>query len=558
MTDRTYSLEHDGHTVGPLTAREVDKLVCDNLLKPDHTIVRSDGTRMSAGEVCSSAVEKDDTPPPLPSPHLVEPTAWNPVVIAWLGLAFSPIWSAIMAAVNARRLGTSLPVWRPILAVVGLLLLDVAVSCLLFESVLLSFLLFLGAAWLTWRMGLRAQLPAYEVRSTSNRDGPGWLVPAIAGVPCAVVVFLVFIVSPLIPSEPGWLVANYDGVLFYEAGDLETAVSRFSEAIKLNPQFADAYNNRGLALTELGHTAQAIHDFDKAVELAPNMALAYFNRGLAQYEQGDYDRVIGDVNEAIRLAPDAPETYAMRGRAQMERGETASAIADFSEAIRLHPDYAEAYCNRGIAHLLDENIEQALADLDKAIRLDPASVVAFSHRGVARLRSGDLDGAIADLTQAIQLEPNDPIAYNMRGAAYCEKGLYSQAIADCDEALRLDPDYEDARENKQRAERAKLASGPAVPFRLPLVTMPEPQDASAWYKGALARTAPRAAWGVWQAAKHGPSDARVFGRLGKGLLVGLIAIAGALAALWRRVVQNRHVTISTTKDSDHKREKGDR
>ena len=48
---------------------------------------------------------------------------------------------------------------------------------------------------------------------------------------------------------------------------------------------------------------QAIKDYDKAIELKPNYAYAYNNRGIAYNKKGNYDQAIKDYDEAISLNP---------------------------------------------------------------------------------------------------------------------------------------------------------------------------------------------------------------------------------------------------------------
>lgn len=464
MNDKTYSYEFGDRTLGPFTAGEIVQLVCDELIRPDQTITDEEGHQISAGEVCSLPTEKVQASPP-PLCQSVKPLPWNPIAVAWLGLVFSPIWAAVMSTVNVRRLGMSLPIWRPVLIAVGLLLLDVLIGLLLFGSVLISLSLFLGALWWIWRTDLRHQLPVYKARSAANQSGPSWLLPTIVGAPCAVVVFLTFIVTPLIPPEPEWVTTYHDGLSLLEAGDFEGAVSTFSAAITLNPKSFEAYNGRGLAHRALSSTAKAICDFDIAVDLAPDEGVVYYNRGLTHGDQGSYDKAIDDFNETIRLCPD---------------------------------------------------------DVD-----------AFCHRGIARLQNEEYDQAIADLTRTLELDPDQAVAFNMRGVAYAEKGLFTKAIADFDEALRLEPDFAEARENKSRTEEAKLAATTSAPFRWTAPPMPKFQDPTLPPGATVA-----AARAGWHAVKDGTSGAKALGRFGKGVLLMLVAIGGAIAAAIRRFVWN--------------------
>jgi tetratricopeptide (TPR) repeat protein len=54
----------------------------------------------------------------------------------------------------------------------------------------------------------------------------------------------------------------------------------------LNPNFAEAYNNRGIAYEKKGLPGRAIEDYDRAIALNPNLAEAYATRGLTHEQLG--------------------------------------------------------------------------------------------------------------------------------------------------------------------------------------------------------------------------------------------------------------------------------
>jgi tetratricopeptide (TPR) repeat protein len=69
----------------------------------------------------------------------------------------------------------------------------------------------------------------------------------------------------------------------------------------INPQFAEAYNNRGVAKSGLGNKQEAISDFDKAIAINPQSAEAYGNRGNAKSDLGNNQDAIIDLSKAAEL-----------------------------------------------------------------------------------------------------------------------------------------------------------------------------------------------------------------------------------------------------------------
>ena len=77
-------------------------------------------------------------------------------------------------------------------------------------------------------------------------------------------------------------------------GDIAAAISDFSEAIKLNPEYGRAYADRGSARLMQHDLDGAIADLDTAIGLDPYDAGAFMTRGNAFDEKADLDRAIAD------------------------------------------------------------------------------------------------------------------------------------------------------------------------------------------------------------------------------------------------------------------------
>jgi tetratricopeptide (TPR) repeat protein len=157
----------------------------------------------------------------------------------------------------------------------------------------------------------------------------------------------------------------------YRNGDFNAAIRCFTEAIRLKPEFADAYRDRGMAYEKKDDHDKAIADYNEAIRLRPHYAAAYDSRGNAYDNKGEYDRAIADYREAIRLNPHDASPYYNRGIALARKGDFDKAIADYTEAIRLKPDFAAAYRHRGMAYGKKGDLDKASADNAEAARHKP-------------------------------------------------------------------------------------------------------------------------------------------------------------------------------------------
>ena len=172
----------------------------------------------------------------------------------------------------------------------------------------------------------------------------------------------------------------------YQEQDFENVKYYCSEIIKINPDNANAYYNRGIARSDLGDHKGAIEDYNEAIKLNPNDAYAYNNRGIARSDLGDYKGAIKDYDKTLKLNPDFSLAYNNRGNAKGKLGDHEGAIEDYDKAIKLNPNDAKAYNNRGVAKDKLGDHKGAIEDSDKAIELNPDYADAYNNRGFGIVR----------------------------------------------------------------------------------------------------------------------------------------------------------------------------
>ena len=227
----------------------------------------------------------------------------------------------------------------------------------------------------------------------------------------------------------------WDGKKFTDA---KKAIEYLSNAIKLQPNYADAHNIRGNAYSSTGQYKRAIEDYNRAIRLKPDYDVAYYNRGLTYNELGQHEHAIEDYSEAIRLKQDYAAAYYNRGNAYArDLGQYERAIEDYNEAIRLKPDDAVAYNNRGNAYDDLGQHQRAIEDFNKAISLKPNYVEAYYNRGLAYTYLGQYKRAIEDYNKAIRLKPDDASAYSNRGNVYLRQGSKKLGCRDAQKACGL-------------------------------------------------------------------------------------------------------------------------
>jgi tetratricopeptide (TPR) repeat protein len=249
------------------------------------------------------------------------------------------------------------------------------------------------------------------------------------------------------PSSPGRGAPNLiqakryyeSGLKKQDEGDLDGAINDYTRAIKVNPRYTEAYNNRGAIRRSKGDVDGAIADYDRAIEVDPEHTKSWNNRGAAKEKKGDLDGAIADFTRAIELDSQYAHAYYNRGNVKEAKGDHDGAITDYDRAIELDPKYAYSYNNRGNAKKAKGDFDGAIADFTRAIELAPQDARFYYSRAGGKFARGDFDGAIADLDRVIELNSKEPVPYAVRGDLYAKKNQYGAAIKDVQKAIKLDP-----------------------------------------------------------------------------------------------------------------------
>lgn len=169
----------------------------------------------------------------------------------------------------------------------------------------------------------------------------------------------------------------------------------------------DRYYQQGLLLLKQGNNRGAIAALTEAIKLEPNYANTYSFRGEAHSELGNYTEALADFSKAIAISTQEAYLYCLRGWTKEELKDYQGAILDFDRAIALNYHDANIHISRGYAHRVLGNLPNAIADYTRAIEIDAKNFHGYSHRGYARQAAGDISGAIEDFIVVIQLNPQN-------------------------------------------------------------------------------------------------------------------------------------------------------
>ena len=221
-----------------------------------------------------------------------------------------------------------------------------------------------------------------------------------------------------------------------------------------NPAAFDAYLRGAKAYSTL-HDANdqqsaavvypvAAAAYTEAIRLDPNYALAFVGRSmtLSQYA-GDwltgqallanYDKALTDARRAIALAPELGEAHLALARALWWGFfDFTHAGDEYARAQSLAPGNAQVLQDYGAFAATIGRTEAGLAAIRHAARLDPLSTDSLYRLGEAQWISRRYNEAAAAFEEVITLDPDASRAYAWRGLAYYGLGDFQSARSSCE------------------------------------------------------------------------------------------------------------------------------
>ena len=176
------------------------------------------------------------------------------------------------------------------------------------------------------------------------------------------------------------------GVAYNRKGLYDLAIADANAALRLRPDFGNAYGVAGTAYRHKGFTNLAIGDYTLGISNHPDpipLSVLYSDRGGIYESRGQYDLAIADYSSAIALRPDYANYYAYRAHAYHRRGQDALGLPDAERAVALAPNDADHLETRAEIYEGLGRRDQAVAEYQAVLRLDPAMKEA--RAGLQRL-----------------------------------------------------------------------------------------------------------------------------------------------------------------------------
>jgi type IV pilus biogenesis/stability protein PilW len=177
------------------------------------------------------------------------------------------------------------------------------------------------------------------------------------------------------------------------AGRAPDALQEFDEALKLDPDFAEAHRGRGLVLEfGYGKLPEAEQEYRRALELRPEYPEVHNDLGQLLAKTGRYPEALRELDLAIGDTS-YREPYVARcnkGQALHAMGRRDEGIAELRACVAAAPRYCAGWRELGRMQLADGQVKEALEALRTYARVCDKVADAQYQLGLAHMKQGDV------------------------------------------------------------------------------------------------------------------------------------------------------------------------
>lgn len=171
------------------------------------------------------------------------------------------------------------------------------------------------------------------------------------------------------------------------AKNVDEGVKHFEKAIKIYPDYPQAYRLLGEAYLQKQDWRQAESALTHSIALEPKLAASYFDLGSLHNQNKDYPAAEAALKKCLEISPDAPAAQYELAKTYFATGRWQEAAPLAESAVKQLPDLAAAHVLLANIRLKQRDAPGALHEYQEYIRLEPDGALAPQVRDmVAKLQ----------------------------------------------------------------------------------------------------------------------------------------------------------------------------
>jgi len=249
----------------------------------------------------------------------------------------------------------------------------------------------------------------------------------------------------VIKAEPKSTFAYYYlGEVYRFSLDPIKAIDAYNQGIQQDQTFGPSYVGLARARLMSDPNANVLPLLDEAIRLDPNFGEAYLERGIVKIRDADYQGAINDLGEANTRLPNSPLVFYNLAVARFREGNLDLALRAAQQTQQLDVTLLENYFLLGQIYAGDGNNDEAIKALQIYIKYRPDDVAASVLFGKLLFDIHEYEQTIQMMDRVTALERSRREAYLYRFLSNVELGNGPAADEDLEEVIRFYSDSFDA------------------------------------------------------------------------------------------------------------------
>ncbi len=233
---------------------------------------------------------------------------------------------------------------------------------------------------------------------------------------------------------------------FLDQKIFDKALVSANEAVKANPQEANAYYTRGRVYQAIKAFKEASADYQKGLSLHPADPEMLDRIGSVYIANSDYDRAIDLYNDLLSSKTQSPHDYqyANRAIAYTKTGQYQKAIDDFEQAIRMNGKENSFLAGDAYAYSQLKKNVQAISIYNSVLSRQPNNIDALVHRGWCHSQMSEDALALADIRRAGKVAPKDARPLYFEAMYWSDRKQPAKAMDYLNKAIAVDSQSSEA------------------------------------------------------------------------------------------------------------------
>ena len=241
------------------------------------------------------------------------------------------------------------------------------------------------------------------------------------------------------------------GTAYMYQGQYMEALKILDEALRLNPNMAEIWKNKGNILVEMNRELEGIKCYDMAINLNLGIAGVYSMKGRALNRLNKFDDALINLEMALALNPNLGFAWMNKGNAMQSSLNFKKRFLCYNKALEVNPALPSAWHNKGKFLLdFDIDLQQAIDCFDRSLQLHPKNHHALENKAVAIAKMGKNEEALLLFDEVLASYPNSLYSLVNKGNALTKLKRYDEALKYHDRALKINPTFKIAIDSKKQ------------------------------------------------------------------------------------------------------------